>query len=50
MFDPTLLMAASNLLAADDNTSRNLMIGISIFVMVLMLIFVVGRISRFRIW
>ena len=51
MFDPTLLLAVTNLLAADgDNTSRNFMIGISIFVMVLMLIFVVVFFRYIGLW
>ena len=41
MIDPTLLLAVNNLLAADDSIGRNWMIGISIFVMVVMLVFVV---------
>ena len=51
MFDPTLLLAATNLLAAEgDVTSRNVMIGISIFVMVVMLVFVVVFFRYIGLW
>ena len=51
MIDLTLLLAVNNLLAAEDGSiGRNWMIGISIFVMVVMLVFVVVFFRYIGLW